>query len=168
MPTDRATVRRNTLKRMALAAFVALAFTLVAKPAFAGSNDRVSFAQRIVVDQNDTAGDLVCLLCTIEVHGQVDGSVVSILGGVKNDGAVRGDMVSLLGNVNLAGTGSVDGDLVVMGGGLHKSQDARLGQNQVVFPLAVFLIPFAILGAIIWGITRIFRRRPVYFPTVGT
>jgi hypothetical protein len=164
-------VRRTTpsfvITRLTFA--VLLFFTLIVsvRPAFAGDNDRVSFAQRIVVDENETTGDLVCFLCAVEVHGHVEGDVVSFLGGVKNDGVIQGDVVSFLGNLNLSGTGSIGGDVVVMGGNLRKSEDARLGKDRVVFPVAIFLIPFLILGAIVWGISRIFRRPPVYFPTPG-
>ncbi len=160
-------VRRIPLIRMAVAGFLILAFALAATPAFAGSNDRVNFAQRIVVDQDETTGDLVCFLCSIENHGTVQGDVVSFLGGVKSDGPIHGDLVSFLGNVSVTGTGSVGGEVVVIGGSLRKGEDARLGQDRVVFPAAIFLIPFIILAAIIWGISRVFRRRPVYFPTVG-
>ncbi len=156
------------LHRMAPFRFIVLtlvfaSFLVAAMPAFAGDNDRVSFGQRIVVGENQTADDLVCFLCSIEVKGTVDGDVVSFLGGVKSRGPIRGDVVSLLGDVNLMDNGSIDGDLVVLGGSLHKSAEAHVGSERVVFPVTIVLLPFIFLVAIIWAIARLFRRRPVYF-----
>ena len=134
-----------------------------AQHALASDNDRVNFGQRIVLDENDTAGDLVCFLCSIEVHGNVQGNVVSFLGGVKADGAMHGDVVSFLGDVNLSGNSTVDGQVVILGGDLRRAADVRLGQDQVVLPGAVFAVPLIFLFAILWGVKRLFRRRPVYF-----
>ncbi len=154
---------RVTTGSLTVLIFLAAMLTAGSKPAFAGSNDRVSFAQRIVVHQDESVSDVVCFLCTIENHGTIDGDVVSFLGGVKTEGPVHGDLVSFLGDVSLAGEGSIDGDLVVMGGNLHKSADTRLGASQVIFSPAIFLLPFILLGIVVLGVTRIFRRRPVYF-----
>ena len=154
---------RPNFDRLLYAALGICLLASMARPAFAENNDRVSFGQRIVVTDNDTAGDLVCFLCSVEVHGTVEGNVVSFLGGVKSDGKVNGDLVSFLGDVSLSGNSTVDGQVVLMGGALHKGADVRLGENEVVFPPAVFVFPFVLIAAIFWGITRIFRRRPMYY-----
>ncbi len=139
-----------------------------ATPAFAhDSQDRVSFAQRIVVRPDEKAGDLVCFLCSIENHGNVHGDVVSFLGGVKSEGAIDGDVVSFFGDVNLAGDASVHGNLVILGGNLRKGASVQTGSSQVIFPTAIVLFPFLIVAAILWGVTRVFRRRPMYFPRTG-
>jgi hypothetical protein len=156
------------LHRMAPFQFIVLAAVFaalfsVARPAFASSNDRVSFGQRIVVGENETADDLVCFLCSIDIKGTVDGDVVSFLGGVKSKGPIHGDVVSFLGDVDLADAGSIDGSLVVMGGNLHKGAESRVGSDRVVFPVTIVLLPFLFLAALLWAIVRLFRRRPVYF-----
>jgi hypothetical protein len=156
-------VQRRTCAGLLYACLGLLFLGSMARPAFAHGNDRVNFAQRIVVDENDSTGDLVCFLCSIEVHGNVQGNVVSFLGGVKGDGAMHGDVVSFLGDVNLSGNSTVDGQVVVLGGDLRRGTDVRMGQDQVVLPGAVFAVPLIFLVAILWGITRLFRRRPVYF-----
>ena len=146
-----------------LAGLLFLLLLACGKPALAEGNDRVNFAQRIVIAQDDTAGNVVCFLCSVEVHGNVDGDIVTFLGGVKSDGQMHGDLVSFLGDVNLAGNATLDGQIVLLGGNLRKGEAARLGENQVVLPAGIFLLPFILIGAIIWGISRIFRRRPMYY-----
>ena len=136
-----------------------------ARPAYASDGrDRVSFGQKISVGQDETVGDVVCFLCSIENHGTVHGDVVSFLGGVKGDGSVRGDVVSFLGDVSLSGEASVTGDLVIFGGTLRKSAQAQLSSERVVFPLGFLFLPILIVVAIVWGLSRLFRTRS-YMPS---
>ncbi len=130
--------------------------------------DRVSFGNRIVVNEGETVGDVVCFLCSVESHGRIQGDVVTFLGNVKATSPIRGDVVSFAGNVVLEDEASIDGDLVIFGGDLRKNGSAHVGQDQVIFPVVIFLIPIAIIGAIIWAISAIFRRRTptFYIPPV--
>lgn len=137
---------------------------LAARPAHASNGqDRVSFGQKIFIAENETVGDVVCFLCSIENHGAIHGDVVSFIGGVKSDGLVHGDMVSFLGDVSVAGEGSVTGDLVIFGGNLRKSGQAQLSSEQVIFPFGFLLLPVVVFVAIVWGLSHAFRRRPTYF-----
>ena len=125
--------------------------------------DRVSFGNRIVVNEGDSVGDVVCFLCSVESHGQITGDVVAFLGNVKSSQPIRGDVVALGGNVVLTDGASVDGDLVVFGGHVRKSEGSRVSADQVVFPAAILLVPILILVALIWAATALFRRRPPLF-----
>ncbi len=135
------------------------------RPALAeDGQDRVSFGSRIVVSEGETVGDVVCFLCSVEAHGKIQGNVVTFLGSVKSSAPIQGDVVSFAGNVVLVEDASISGDLVIFGGDLRKSGTAYAGQDQVIFPVIIFLIPVAIIAAIIWAISRLFRRRtPIFY-----
>ncbi len=62
------------------------------------------------------AGDLVSFGRSIEVGGEVVGSVVATVGDVRVTGGVRGHVVVLRGDAVLAGDGRVDGDVLAVGG----------------------------------------------------
>jgi hypothetical protein len=145
-------------------AILVVAFAASTLHAAAEDRDRVSFGDRIVVGEGETIGDAVCFFCSVESHGTIRGDVVSFFGGVRTNQPVHGDVVSFGGNVSLDDGASVDGDLVIFGGSLHKSSDARTSQSEVIFPAIIFAIPLLIIGAIIWGISTIVRRRvPHYY-----
>ena len=145
-------------------ALFAGALLMSSRAAGAEDRDRVSFGDRIVVGEGETIGDAVCFFCSVESHGTIQGDVVSFFGGVRTDKPVHGDLVSFGGNVNLDDGASVDGDLVVFGGSLRKNGDARTSQSEVIFPAIIFAIPLLIVGAIIWGVSALFRRRiPHYY-----
>lgn len=126
--------------------------------------DRVSFGSRVVVNEDETVGDVVCFFCSVEVHGKIQGDVVTFLGDVKSTSPIQGDLVSFAGNVALEEDAAVHGDLVIFGGGLHKSAGAYVGQDQVVFPTAIFLAPILVIAGVVWAISALFRRRiPLYY-----
>ena len=155
-------MRRHVLrwKHVVLTILLLIVCVAAVQPALASNGqDRVSFGQRIIVGQDETVGDLVCFLCSIENHGTVHGDVVSFLGGVKSEGSIRGDVVSFLGDVSVAGEASITGDLVIFGGTLRKSAQAQISSEQVIFPFGLLILPILIFVAIVWGLTRLFHTR---------
>jgi len=149
--------------RMSLAVLT-LAAGFGMSAAHAESADRVSFGQRVVVGEQDEAQDIVCFFCSVQNHGRIRGDVVSFFGGVKSDGTISGDVVSFLGDVSLGNESTLNGDVVILGGALHRNGNAQIGKDQVVFPPIIFAIPFIVIGLILWGISSLFRRRtPAYF-----
>ncbi len=86
--------------------FFLLAVTI---PAFArGDNDRVSVGSDITVAEGETAGDIVCVFCSVRVHGDVMGDVAVFLGSVTVDAgrSIRA-MPRLGGDLNLGEGASV-------------------------------------------------------------
>ena len=154
------------LRRSAIAVALGL-LVVVANSRLAaaeGGRDRVSFANRIVINDGDSVGDVVCFFCSVEAHGPITGDVVTFLGNLKSTQSVQGDVVAFGGNVVLADGAGINGDLVVFGGDVRKSVGSRVGADQVVFPAAIFLVPVLILGGIIWAASALFRRRsPMYY-----
>jgi len=127
-------------------------------------NYRVSFGNRIYVGENQTVGDVLCFLCSVEAHGKIKGDIVTFLGGVKATSPISGDVVSFLGDINLTQDARVAGDLVVLGGSVHQGGTSRIGGDRVTLPLAILLIPILLVAAIVYGISGLFRRRvPIYY-----
>ncbi len=54
----------------------------------ADNGDQVHLARRIVVEQNEAAGNLVCIGCAIRVHGTSQ-DIVAIGGSIDIDGRSR-------------------------------------------------------------------------------
>jgi hypothetical protein len=120
--------------------------------------DRVRFGRSIVVDENEEAGDLVCIGCSIRMMGTC-GDVVVIGGSVRIDGTVNGDVVAVGGGVHLDENASISGDVVTVGGGLSRHPNSTIkGQvtarsGPIVF-LGLFLVPLVpvvlIVALIVW------------------
>ncbi len=151
--------------KRSLAAFVVVVGCLIAAcPAFA-EGDRVSIANDITVDEGSTSGDLVCVMCSIKVHGGVHGDIVTLLGSVMvDDGqAISGDIVTVGGNVSLNDGARVNGDVAVVGGFLNRGSGATIGgDSNVESGRGWLLVPFApllILIGVVWLIVWLVRRR---------
>lgn len=58
------------------------------------NGDRVQVGRSIVVEEDEEAGDLVCIGCSIHMMGTC-GDVVTIGGSITIDGTVKGDAVTV-------------------------------------------------------------------------
>ena len=142
-----------------------------ATPAFA-KDDRVSFANDITVEEGSTSGDLVCVMCSVKVHGDVHGDVVTLFGSVLLDDArsVSGDVATVGGDVTFSDSASVRGDVAVVAGHLTKGSDASIagdsnvmtGQGWLIVPLAPLLILIGLIWLLVWLVTRRRYSPPVY------
>lgn len=141
----------------------------VATPAFA-KDDRVSFAKDITVDEETAAGDLVCMICDIKIHGDVHGDVVTLLGSVIVDGghSISGDVATVGGDVSIGEGANVGGDLAVVGGSLSRGSGASVrGDSKVMSGrgwLFVPLAPLLILIGFVWLLVWLVNRRRSYLP----
>jgi len=143
-----------------------------------GSSDRVQFARDIYVQPGDTPGDLVCLACSIHVHGRTTGDVVAVAGSIDLESAqVAGDAVAVGGSLRLQGASRVGGDAVSIVGGVHRDSEASVGGDFVslggpLWILLIFVMPFALFAAfialIVWLIQRIRQPAQPYPGTVAT
>jgi hypothetical protein len=84
-------------------------------------DERVSFGQSIEIDSGETAGEAVCIGCSIKIAGSVDGDAVSVGGRIEimPGGVVDGNAISVGGRVDVASGGVVNGDAVAVGGRVH-------------------------------------------------
>jgi len=146
----------------------------------ARSSDRVQFARDIYVEPGDMPGDLVCLACSIHVHGRTTGDVVTVAGSIDLEGAqVAGDAVAVGGSLRLLGASRVGGDAVSLIGGIRRDSEASVGGDFVslggpLWFLLIVIMPFVLFAAfialIVWLIQRL--RQPAqaqpYSGTVPT
>lgn len=144
---------------------------LLAPVAFArSSNDHVGVGRDIVVDENETAGDIACAFCSVKIHGDVTGDVAVLFGTVTVDPShsISGDVAILGGDLNLAEETHVGGDVAIAAGDLNLASSATVRGSRAVFPGRFWLfVPFApilILLGIIWLIVYLVRRNRYQFP----
>jgi hypothetical protein len=155
--------------RLLLTAAVLL--LLPATSAFArSSNDHVGFGQDISVSAGDTAGDVVCAFCSVNIHGDVQGDVAVLMGTVTVDSGrnISGDVAILGGDLNLGEESSVGRDVAIAAGNLNMPPSATVrGQRNVLSGHLWLLVPFApllIIAGIIWLIVSLVRRNRYQFP----
>jgi hypothetical protein len=154
----------STIAALGTAAFAAA-------PAFA-SEDRVSIGNDVVVADGAETNDVVCILCSVRVHGTVQGDVVAILGSVAVDESrsISGDVVAVGGDVALGSNANVNGDVAVVAGDLQRGPDASVhgdtnveaGRGWLLLPLAPILILIGIVWLIVWFAGRRRYTFPVY------
>jgi hypothetical protein len=150
---------------------LAAALLLVAATPFARADqNRVSFGGDISVAEGETAGDLVCIFCSVHVHGDVKGDVVALLGSVTVDPthAISGDLVVIGGDLNLADETEIAGDVAVIAGNANLASTAAIHGDRSVLPGRLWLLvpftPLLILIGIIWLIVYLVRRNRYEFP----
>ena len=146
----------------------ALLFVMLTPSALHARNgDRVQIGKSIVVEENEEAGDLVCVGCSIRMAGTC-GDIVAVGGSVSVDGTVRGDAVVVGGGIRLGENASVAGDVVTVGGRLSRHPSSTVkgevsSQSGALIVLMLVLVPLLpvilIVALIVWLVGR--RRQPV-------
>jgi hypothetical protein len=142
--------------RLLLAALLVIAAPL-ALHARAGS-DRVQFGRSIVVEENEDIDAVVCIGCSIHMMGTC-GDVVAIGGSITIEGTVKGDAVAVGGGMHLGDNASVSGDVVTVGGGLTRHPNAVVkgevtNESGPFILLALVLVPLVpvvlVVALIVW------------------
>ncbi len=134
---------------------IAIAGVLSATAFGKNSNDRVQFGRDIHVSAGESAGDLVCIGCSILVRGQTSGDAVAVGGNITlEDASVGGDSVTVIGSVRLLGESHVGGDAVSVIGSVRRDPAANVGGDVTSMggPLWVLLI--------VWLFQRARRPQP--------
>jgi hypothetical protein len=104
------------MRRLLLIAMLRLCWLVPAASASAAddddSNDRIVLVGSVLVDRDETAGDVVVADGDVTIRGTVDGDVVVADGDVTIRGTVKGDVVTFSGQATLGRRGHITGDLV--------------------------------------------------------
>lgn len=145
---------------------------LLAMPAFSQSrsNDHASFGNDITVTEGETAADIACAFCSVNIHGDVRGDVAVLFGSVNLDSGHRisGDVAILGGDLTVGDDAQVGGDVAIAAGDLNLAPNATVHGDRAVFPGRFWLLlPFApliLLIGIIWLIVCLVRRNRYQFP----
>lgn len=95
--------------------------------------DRVSVGRSITVEAGESARDVICIGCSIELAGEAFGDAVSVGGHLDLTGTVHGNAVSVGGGVDVGEEAVVMGDAVSVGGALDIAPGGQvLGQRSSV------------------------------------
>jgi hypothetical protein len=102
------------MRRSLLIVMFALCWLLPAANAAAADagDDRIVVVGSVLVDRDETAGDVVVVDGDVTIRGKVTGDVIVVDGDVAIRGTVEGDVVTLAGQATLGRRGNVGGDLV--------------------------------------------------------
>ncbi|MFP5362659.1 MAG: hypothetical protein ACLGI5_08005 [Thermoleophilia bacterium] len=104
------------MRRSLLIGVLLLCWLLPAAGASAAADgaddDRVVLLGPVLIDRDETAGDIVVLDGDVTIRGQVTGDVVVVDGDITIRGTVAGDVVAISGLATLGRRGRVGGDLV--------------------------------------------------------
>ena len=100
------------MRRPLLIAMFLLCWLLPAATAAAKDNDRIVVVGDVLVDRDQTAGDVVVLDGDVTIRGTVSGDVIVGDGDVTIRGTVKGDVVAVSGLATLGRRARVSGDLV--------------------------------------------------------
>jgi hypothetical protein len=148
---------------LSVLAFVVLSTSML----LARDGDRVHVGQSIVVGEGESAGDLVCVGCSIRMDGSC-GDVVAIGGSIMVNGSVNGDVVTIGGSIRLDEDAAISGDVTTIGGKLIRHPDAVIrgnvsSQSGTLVLAALFFLPLIpvvlVVALIIWLVGRN-RQRP--------
>jgi cytoskeletal protein CcmA (bactofilin family) len=104
------------MRRSILIAMLLLCWLLPAASATAAdkddNNEQIVLSGSVLIDRNETAGDVVVVDGDVTIRGKVDGDVVVVDGDVTIRGTVDGDVVAVSGQATLGRRGHVTGDVV--------------------------------------------------------
>jgi hypothetical protein len=150
---------------------VALLLVVLAAPAaYANDGDQVHIGGKSInVEPDQSAGDLVCIGCSIHMQGSC-GDMVAIGGSVDLSGRTTGDVVVIGGSLHLAENANVAGDVAIVGGRMWRDPNAIVHGNvsahsgALVFVLLVLLpsLPIILIIAfVVWLFSRNQREAPV-------
>jgi len=83
--------------------------------------DRISVGRSIRLEAGESARDVVCIGCSVEIAGETRGDAVAVGGSVdvESGGSVGGNTVSVAGSTDIADGAVVEGDAVAVGGAVH-------------------------------------------------
>jgi hypothetical protein len=157
---------RRQLLSVALLLTILTPLTAFAK----GDNDRSSVGSDITINEGETVGDVACVFCSVQIHGDVTGDVAVVFGSLKvdSDRKIKGDIAVVGGDLSLGEGAEVGGDVSVIAGDANLAEGAIIHGSRTVMPGRLWLlVPFApllILIGIIWLIVYLVRRRRYQFP----
>lgn len=130
-------------------------------------DDRVALFSTINIDEGQTAGDVACAFCTVNVRGDVAGDVAVLFGtvSVDPDHTISGDVAILFSTLHLRQNDRINGDLAAALSTTDIASSASVGGDRATFNsglgLGLLVGPVLILAGII-GVVIYFVRRNRY------
>lgn len=133
----------------------------------ASKEDRISVGRSIHLEAGETARDVVCIGCSVDIDGSASGDAVAVGGSVRigSGGHVGGGTVAVGGSTEVAAGAVVEGDAVAVGGAVEiepggevQGQHSSVGWGgRVPGPWGDDWLPFGFtttVGGLFWGVFR--------------
>jgi hypothetical protein len=98
--------------------------------------NRLRILRALAVESSDTAGDLMCIACSVRVRGHVAGDIITIGGSVHAQGPVDGDVVAVGGGIDVTSTGKLSGDVFALGGYIENAGGA-ISRDSMAIPYII-------------------------------
>ncbi len=156
------------MSKLLFAAF--LAFALLRHGSHGSGHDRVALFSTVNIEQGQTAGDVACAFCTVNIRGDVKGDVAVLFGTVSADPdrTISGDVALLFSTLRLGNNDRINGDLAAALSTTDIPSSASVGGDRAVFTsgfgLALLAGPVLILAGIIGLIIFLVRRNRYPYP----
>ena len=152
-----------------------------------GEDDRFVVVGPVLVDRDQTAGDIVVVSGDVTIRGEVAGDLLVVDGDLTIRGSVAGDVVAVSGLVTLGRRGQVDGDIVYGDERPVQTPGSQVGGNVEKFAIGdasvfaaigfwvAFTVSMLLLGLVLLliaprageAVARTGRERPLPSALVG-
>lgn len=158
----------SRLSKLLLA--VLLAFALLRNGHHGSGDDRVALFSNIEIGAGQTAGDIACAFCTVNIKGDVHGDVAVLFGTVAADPdrTISGDVAILFSTLRLGENDRINGDLAAALSTTSIPETSVIRGDRAVLSsglgLAVLAGPILILAGIIGCIIFFVRRNRYPYP----
>lgn len=144
---------------------LAFAFLLSVSATAMAEPEQFQMGHDIHVAADQRTGDLTCLNCSIYIRGEVAGDAFAWNGDVvlETGAKLAGDITTLHGDARLADGAQVGGDVTSIGGAVRRQPEATISGDVSSMSgggwvFLIFLVPIAILGALIALIVWLIQR----------
>jgi hypothetical protein len=105
---------------------------LLLGPLTAGAQDeRLSVGEDIVVQENESYHEVVCIGCSIRILGTVSHEAVAVGGDIEIESSVGHEAVAVAGSIRLGPNASVGQDAVAVFGSIEMLPGSEVGQDAV-------------------------------------
>ena len=126
--------------------------------------EEIVFGNDVVIQENESAGQVVVIAGNARIDGNVDGDVVVVSGSATVRGRIDGQLVVVMGSAKLGPQAEVVGQVVTVGGALDTDPNAQIGGQRVAVDLGSWFPEFTWLKD--WFKHGFLRARPLP-PHVG-
>lgn len=99
--------------------------------------NRLRILRALTVEPSDTAGDLMCIACSVRVRGHVAGDIITIGGSVHAEGPVDGDVIAVGGGIDVTSSGKLSGGVFALGGYIESAGGVSIPRDSLAIPYII-------------------------------